>query len=228
MNRVTTFLNSLGRSTRVLILALAITVGSAGIAQAATIISTNILTGGTLGVLGVSTFGATASTTISAAGVLTAPSAIVNGTLAAYGATTFGGTATSTFGADGTVTLTAGLTGTTATLSGLASTSALKVGDEPAAPTINGMVFGYCSFGDTVITSSTTEGFASCTTVPAGALLAGDRVFVQATSSFDAPFIITAASTTGVSTIQLRIMNTGIGAADGTLGGTSVNFWALR
>ena len=70
------------------------------------------------------------------------------------------------------------ITATTLKLIGTASTSAIKVGDEPAAPTINGMVFGYCSFGNVNITASTTEGFASCTTEPAGALLANDRVFV--------------------------------------------------
>jgi len=121
------------------------------------------------------------------------------------------------------------VTATTLKLIGTASTSAIKVGDEPAAPTIEGMVFGYCSFGDvTSFTASTTK-YADCTTVPAGALLAGDRVFVQATSSFDSMFVITAASTTGVSTINLRILNTGLdGAADPTLGGTSINFWAVR
>src|SRR3989338_2640445 len=121
------------------------------------------------------------------------------------------------------------ITATTLKLIGTASTSAIKVGDEPAAPTIEGMVFGYCSFGDvTSFTASTTK-YADCTTVPAGALLAGDRVFVQATSSFDSMFVITAASTTGVSTINLRILNTGLdGAADPTLGGTSINFWAVR
>ena len=121
------------------------------------------------------------------------------------------------------------ITATTLKLIGTASTSALIVGDEPAAPTINGMVFGYCSFADvTSFTASTTK-YADCTTVPAGALLAGDRVFVQATSSFDSMFVITAASTTGISTINLRILNTGLdGAADPTLGGTSINFWAVR
>ena len=121
------------------------------------------------------------------------------------------------------------VTATTLKLIGTASTSAIRVGDEPAAPEIQGMVFGYCSFGDvTTFTASTTK-YADCTTVPAGALLAGDRVFVQATSSFDSMFVITAASTTGVSTINLRILNTGLdGAADETLGGTSINFWAVR
>ena len=121
------------------------------------------------------------------------------------------------------------ITATTLKLIGTASTSALIVGDEPATPpTINGMVFGYCSFGNVNITASTTEGFASCTTEPAGALLANDRVFVQATSSFQSMYVITAASTTGVSTIQLRILNTGLGGADPTLEGTSINFWAVR
>ena len=120
------------------------------------------------------------------------------------------------------------ITATTLKLIGTASTSALIVGDEPAAPTINGMVFGYCSFGNVTLAASTTEGFADCTTVPAGALVANDRVFVQATSSFESMYVITAASTTGASTIQLRILNTGLGVADGTLGGTSINFWAVR
>ena len=121
------------------------------------------------------------------------------------------------------------ITATTLKLIGTASTSAIRVGDEPATPEINGMVFGYCSFADvTSFTASTTK-YANCTTTPTGALLAGDRVFVQATSSFDSMFVITAASTTGVSTINLRILNTGLdGVADPTLGGTSINFWAVR
>lgn len=66
-------MDSLGRGLRTAILALAVVFVSAGIAQAATTLSTNILTNGTLGATGVSTFGGTASTTISAAGVLTTP-----------------------------------------------------------------------------------------------------------------------------------------------------------
>jgi len=137
-------------------------------------------------------------------------------------------TAASTTVISGNLQTTGGFIGTTATLSGLASTSALLVGDETAAPTINGMVFGYCSFTDVTLAASSTNGFANCTTVPAGSLVAGDRVFVQATSSLKSQYIITAASTTGASTIQLRFLNTGLGTADGTLSGTSVNFWALR
>lgn len=230
MNRIKIYLNSLGRATRTSILALAVVFISAGIAQAATTISTNISTAGTLGVTGLSSLGSASSTMLSAN--------------SAY----FGATATSTFSTAGALTLIADLTlqngevisnSTNGTVSiggasdvvkilGTASTSALKVGDEPAAPTINGMVFGYCSFGDVTLAASSTTGFADCTTTPAGSLVAGDRVFIQATSSFEGQYVITAASTTGVSTIQLRIMNTGLGLADGTLSGTSVNFWALR
>ncbi len=77
MNSIKTYVNSLGRGLRTTLLALAVVFVSAGIAQAATTLSTNILTNGTLGVTGVSTFGGTASTTISVAGVLTTPSSAV-------------------------------------------------------------------------------------------------------------------------------------------------------
>lgn len=291
MNSIKTYLNNLGRATRTALLALAVVFVSAGIAQAATTISTNVSTGGTLSVTGASTltgltsmiqasstrlsvfdtayFGGSATSTFSSAGALSLAGALT-GTTASFTSTLgvtglsslafasstllsansayFGATATSTFSSAGALTLIADLTlqngevisnSTNGTVSiggasdvvkvlGTASTSALKVGDEPAAPTINGMVFGYCSFSNVTLAASSTDGFADCTTVPASALVAGDRVFVQATSSFEAPYVITAASTTGVSTIQLRIMNTGLGAADGTLGGTSINFWALR
>jgi len=120
------------------------------------------------------------------------------------------------------------ITATTLKLIGTASTSAIKVGDEAAAPTINGMVFGYCSFGNVTLAASTTEGFANCVATPAGSLVTNDRVFVQATSSFESMYVITAASTTDANTIQLRILNTGLGTADGTLSGTSINFWAVR
>lgn len=73
MKSIKTYLAGLGRATRVLILALTVVIAGAGITQAATTLSTNILTNGTLGVTGVSTFGGTASTTISVAGVLTTP-----------------------------------------------------------------------------------------------------------------------------------------------------------
>ncbi len=147
--------------------------------DAATTISTNIATGGTLSVTGASTL----------TGNVTAAASVI--------------------------------------IAGTASTSALKVGDE-SVPTINGLSFGYCTFTSAGSFTASTTQYIDCTTTPTAALVAGDRVFVQATSSFDTGFIIEAASTTGVSTINLRVLNTGIQAADTTLGGTSINFWAVR
>lgn len=204
------------------------------VTYAATTISTNIDTGGTLSVSGVSTLtgAVNASSTLQVTGA-----ARLYSTLTVDGLTTLANASTSVISTTGslfingnaTTTSTGNIsTGGTLTVLGTASTSALKVGDEAAAPTINGMVFGYCSFADvTSFTASTTK-FFDCTTTPAGALLTGDLVFVQATSSFDTGFIVEAASTTGASTINLRVLNTGIQAADTTLGGTSINFWAVR
>ncbi len=194
-----------------------------GFVQAATTISTNISTDGTLNVTGLSTLTNSSSTIVSTTGNFMvngfATTTAASGNFATAGTLTVVGASTLT----GTVTAAGSVV-----VAGTASTSALKVGDEPAAPTMNGMVFGYCSFTDVTLAASSTAGFTECTTTPAGALVAGDRVFVQATSSFEAMYVITAASTTGVSTIQLRIANTGLGVADGTLSGTAVNFWALR
>jgi len=208
------FLNSLGRSTRVLILALAVTVAGAGIVQAATTISTNIVTAGTLSVTGLATLlgGATTTQITLLSGDTiknaSASSTVITGTLTVATSTTVDLTATG--------------------MSLLASTTAttFKVGQ--VGTQMTQITKGYCSFANVTLAASSTDGFATCTTVPAGALVAGDAVFVTATSSFLAPFVITAASTTGVSTIQLRIMNTGLGVAVGTLTGTSVFFFAVR
>ena len=190
----------------------------------------NVSVAGTLGVTGLTSLGQASSTRLSVVDT-------------AY----FGGTATSSFNSAGALTLKGSITlqnddtianttsgtitigATVLKLVGTASTSAIKVGDEPSTPTLNGLVVGYCSFDDvTSFTASSTQN-VECTTEPAGALTTSDRVFVQATSSFDSPFVIQAASSTGVSTISLRVLNTGLdGVADETLGGTSINFWAVR
>lgn len=236
------FLEGLGRTGRTIVVATFALFIAAGVSQAATTISTNVSTGGTLDVTGATTL----SSTLGVTGLSSL--AFASSTLFSANSAYFGATATSSFSAAGALTLITDLTlqngetisnSTNGTVSvggasdtlkilGTASTSALKVGDEPAAPTMNGLVFGYCSFSDVTLAASSTDGFANCTATPAGSLVAGDRVFVMATSSFDQAFVITAASTTDTSTIQLRIMNTGLGAADGTLGGTSINFWAVR
>ena len=305
MTIIKKLLSALGQTGRTIGISVFALFLAAGIAQAATTISTNVSTGGTLTVTGTSTlanasstllsanstsFGATATSTFSNAGVLTLASALALGSggmatttsffggilysdsaavrqasstaLLQWDPTTqifttnnasttntsvltraaFGSTATSSFNSAGVLTLQNGETITNAVdtevsiggasdtlkILGTASTSALKVGDEPAAPTINGMVFGYCSFANVTSFTATTSQYVDCTTVPAGALLTTDRVFVQATSSWDTSFVILAASSTAVSTVQLRVLNLAIEAEDTTLNGTSINFWALR
>lgn len=219
------------------------------VAFAATTISTNISTDGTLAVTGLATLSGGATTTsitllngetitnATDGTIALTGAATISSTLSVTSLATFLGGATTTSltllngetisnGTDGTITFGASNTA----LVGTASSSAIRVGDEPAAPAINGMVFGYCTFTDVTLAASSTNGFANCTVDSSvtGALVAGDRVFVQATSSLESQYLITAASSTGASTIQLRFLNTGLGTADGTLSGTSVNFWALR
>ena len=249
--------------------------------QAATTISTNVSTGGTLSVTGASTltgltsmiqasstrfsvhgtayFGGTATSTFDSAGNLT-----VIGTLGVTGVSTltgrtdmiqasstrfsvhdtayFGGTATSTFSSTGALTLKADLTlqndetisnSTNGTITltatnlvfvGTASTSAIKVGDEPDATTVNGIVAGYCTFPTVSITASTT-GMASC--AGATGVQSGDRIFVQATSSLPDAFVIQAASSTAAGVIQVDIVNFGFSGTSAT-GINSLNFWAVR
>lgn len=126
---------------------------------------------------------------------------------------------------DGTITLEA----TTMVLVGIASTSAIRVGDKANVSTINGLVFGYCTFAAANVSASSTVMF-SCT--GATGLVSDDRVFVQATSSLPANFIIQHASTTADGIIQVDIYNTGylngVGTGEVTTGVNSLNFWAVR
>lgn len=135
MNRIKTYLNSLGRTTRTSILALAVVFVSAGIAQAATTISTDVTTGGALSVTGLSTLlggatttqitflsgdtikNATASSTV-LSGRLTSNLLTVSGaaTLSSTLAVTGAATLSSTLAVTGATTLSASTTVGTATL----------------------------------------------------------------------------------------------------------------
>ena len=269
---------SLIKDSNLLKMVIAVLVGVffvVGGVSAATTISTNVSTGGTLSVTGASTltgltsmiqasstrfsvhgtayFGGTATSTFDSAGNLT-----VIGTLGVTGVSTltgrtdmiqasstrfsvhdtayFGGTATTSITSAGVITLTNGetianatngditLTATNLVLVGTASTSAVKVGDEPNATTINGMVAGYCTFPTVTITASTT-GMASC--ADATGVASGDRIFVQATSSLPDVFVIQAASSTATDVIQVDITNLGFTVTEAT-GVNSLNFWAVR
>jgi hypothetical protein len=106
MNRIKTYLNSLGRGVRTGILMLAVVFISAGIAQAATTISTDVSTGGTLSVTGAST--------------LTGLTSMIQASstrLSVFDTAYFGGSATSTFSSAGALTLVGALSGTSGSFS---------------------------------------------------------------------------------------------------------------
>ena len=122
MNSIKTYLEGLGRTTRVLVLALAVVVVGAGIAQAATTISTNISTEGTLSVTDLATFLGGATTTQLTLGMsdtiknTSASSTALSGSLTVGGGTG-SATLTVTNSASATSTVTAGCVVTTATSS---------------------------------------------------------------------------------------------------------------
>lgn len=158
MNRIKTYLNGLGRATRTSILALAVVFVSAGIAQAATTISTNVSTGGTLSVTGAST--------------LTGLTSMIQASstrLSVFDTAYFGGSATSTFSSAGALTLVGALTGT----SGSFSTTLGVTGATTLSSTL-------AVTGATTLSASTTVGTAT--------LFAGDdlnRVGVGTTTPLD-------------------------------------------
>ncbi len=156
------------------------------VVQAATTISTNIVTAGTLAVTGATT---------------------LSSTLAA-GATTITGAAT--------VSTTLGVTGVSTLTGGVA------VG--ATANTVTDMSIGSCNIPATTVAASSTA-YADCTTNVT--ISTSDRVVVQATSSLPANFVIQAASTTGATTINVRILNTGMIGGTAT-GANTFNFWAAR
>lgn len=251
MNWIKTHLNSLGRTTRTGLLALAVVFISAGIAQAATTISTNVSTDGTLGVTGLSSlgqasttmlsanrayFGQTATTTIDTAGNaaivgtlgVTGLSSLSQATSTMFSAHTayFGQTATSTFDSAGNLAVigTLGVTGATT----LASTTAtgMKVGQ--VGTRMTRIVSGYCATDASALTASTTTMLTCTPSGGTGVIASGDRVFVTATSSLPGRVYLQAASSTSAGTIQVNAFNTAI---DGGTVGSAVyafNFWAFQ
>jgi len=180
----------------------------AGLVSAATTVSLSVITGG--GVYASST-GAFDGAVQFWGGASTTDLTLLNGETISNSTN-----GTITFTADNTV------------LVGTASSSAIRVGDEPST-VINGIAFGYCSFGNITSFAASTTRYVDCTTTPTNVLTSSDRIFIMATSSFDTDFHIEAASSTsGGSTITLRIRNNSSQVADTTLGSASVNFIAVR
>lgn len=171
MNRLGTYLGSITRTTRTLILALAVVFISAGIAQAATTISTNVSTDGTLSVTGAST--------------LTGLTSMVQASstrLSVHDTAYFGGSATSTFSSAGALTLAGALSGT----SGSFSTTLGVTGAATLSSTL-------AVTGATTLSASTTVGTAT--------LFAGDdmnRVGVGTTTPLDLLMVENQTATTTV------------------------------
>ncbi|MFA6006689.1 MAG: hypothetical protein WC764_03115 [Candidatus Paceibacterota bacterium] len=176
---------------------------TAGVVGAATTISTNISTGGTLTVIGATagygaaTFGGTGTTTISTAGALTAPSAIIIGTTSGYGVAAFGATGTTTIATNGNASTTATVLAKVLQITPGQSIDTTAAGSLSFGPTNMtsllitpatthiGAVSGYgaAAFGATGTTTLGTDGTASTTgtvSVPSLAVTAGGSIDAKA------------------------------------------------
>ncbi|OGG72561.1 hypothetical protein A3A38_04450 [Candidatus Kaiserbacteria bacterium RIFCSPLOWO2_01_FULL_53_17] len=189
-------------------------VGVVGLVQAATTISTNVVTEGDLQVDGNSTIGSAVGDSVTANAYFTQ---LRIGTGSTFGH--IGTVGADELGVEGDIEIDG-----TAYFDGLASTTALKVGDDSDVTTINGMIFGYCTLASvTVVATSTAQ--THCT--GATGLIANDRVWVMATSSLPAGLVVSAASSTAASIIGVRVTNATAGA-DTATGAVSLHFWAVR
>ncbi len=228
MNSIKTYLVGLGRATRVLVLAFAVVVAGAGITQAATTLSTSILTNGTLGVTGVSTFGGTASTTISVAGVLTTPSSAVALFLGGASTTQFtllsgdtikNASASSTV-ISGALQTTGGFTGTTGSFSSTLSVTSLATlsgGATTTQITLNA--------GDTIKNSTaSTTAISGSVTADANFTLLNAQA---ATSTATVACIVTTATS---SATKIRIMfnnNSAQATSSSVINGATVQGFVL-
>ena len=214
--------------------------------QAATTISTNISTAGTVTATGdVNTVGdfnaggtIAASSTAAIAGALSASStAMIDGAFRTFGAVFLGDETGDSILINGNITgtSTVNFTGTGSSavqIAGTASTSKLQVGGDNsvsiagATTTVNGLATGFCTFASVTISATSTD-TVLCT--GANGVRSGDRVFVTATSSLPASMFINAASSSAANVVQLRIYYAG-NLTNATLatGVNSVWYWATR
>lgn len=303
MNRIGTYLRSITKTARTVIVGLAVVFVSAGIAQAATTISTDIQTDGALSVTSQTTlgnasstlftaykgyFGTSATSTLGADGSLTLVAGL-SGTSGSFSTTLgvtglsslghasttmlsvtgpayFGGNAaTSSFASDGSLTLSTGGTlsvtakttlgnasttgpvsvasnfmvngnATTTTAGALSMQSTLTVGASGNA--VNNIIAGYCVATPVAMIASTTGVYADCTpytsagvaitSLTAGTGSGASRVFLMATSSLPAWVVIQSASTTGASTINVRLVNTSTTTVTAGSIPYSFNFWSFQ
>ena len=189
MNRITSFLNSLGRSTRVLVLALAVTVAGAGIAQATSttidtnVSTTNLVASGTLGVTGLSSLGKATST------MLSAHSAYFGG---------IGSGATSTFSTSGALALGGALTGTTASFS---STLNVTGATTLATTTVQEFTQGGGQF-------TVTDANGGTITLTEAQLLSSNYLYMTASGAGQEVIVLTLPATSTMTTLLANVGDT--------------------
>jgi hypothetical protein len=255
MNRIKTYLSGIGRTSRAVLVALAVIFAGAGIAEAATVISTNILTGGTLGVSGLSSLGQASTTMLSANSAYfgngatatstfdTAGDLSVGGSLTVTGATTLSSTlSVSSLALLGQASSTmfsankayfggigSGATTTISSAGNLAVGGTLTVSAVGTGSAVSNIVDGYCviTTGFTATNATSTPTNTNC--VPSGGasvIATGDRVIVMATSSLPTWVIIQSASSTALG-INMNLLNTSTSTT--VVSATyAFNFWAFQ
>ena len=187
-----------------------VTLGAA-LVGAATTISTNVQTDGTLSVTGAST--------------LTGRTSMVQASstrLSVFDTAYFGGTATSTFNSAGNLSVIGTLAVTGDTTLASSTATAFKVGQVGTRHT--GILSGSCTIAASAHTASTTK---QVTCATATGVTTSYKVFVQATSSLPTPLVIQSA-TSSTDAIEVRIYNSGIATTTTiNVDPISLFFWAV-
>ncbi len=198
-----------------------------GVVSAATTISTNISTGGTLSVTGLSTL---------VAGSINQASSTVVGAWTVTGATSLANASTTQITNSGISWLngdimvngfatTTAATGAFAIQGALTTVGANTLGSGSTA--INNVLYGFCTLPAVTIVATSTNG-ARCTGAT-GITTSYTRVFVQATSTLPAGVFVTMASSTATGMIDVMLFNAGgIGNATIATSTVSLSFWAVK
>jgi hypothetical protein len=195
MKNTFSFIKNAGNGWAFAIIVVLMVFSVMSVVQAATTISTNIVTEGTLQVDGSSTLGDAVSDSVTANAYFTQ---LRIGTGSTFGHISTVGA--DELGVEGDVEVDG-----TAYFDGLASTTQLSVGTTAYVSTISGISFGTCAVDLPSITASTTA-VADCSAT--GVAGTSDRIFVTPASSTN-NIIFTSASATGAGTIQVAAFNAG-------------------
>jgi hypothetical protein len=195
-----------------------------GFVSAATTISTNIQTDGTLSVTGLSTLlGGATTTSITLLNGATIGNSTVN-------EVDIGGGGATDLHASGDVVALFDLSairdtyvGRNALITGIASTTQMRVGAGTES-LVSSIVFGTCTL-TTVTPAATSTAYTTCT--GATGVTSSDKVFMQA-GTLPAGIILDSASSTATAgTIEVRVNNVDAGAATAT-GAVVIPFFAIH